>query len=156
MSAKARSKKNPDWIDWKGSEAKKTLLRDLTGPDGILFKKNHLTAELVWEKHYKNQPGFEKVVLSQFKERLKDHRSQVDCSYAQQAQESAALAHDRVIFPRESKNSKGQPVFDLSPAKPLLRADVKNKAHENLTPSQFQQTRKEYMQFEPAVFTQQI
>jgi hypothetical protein len=79
---------------------------------------------------------FVPVVFSQFKERLRDHRKQVGADITQAARELEYLAHDRSLFPRQTENHRGEPVFDLSAARLFLRADVAEGKHHQLTPSQ--------------------
>ena len=143
-----KKEKRPGWIDWQSCAAKEIILEDLLPPDGILFGKDNVPAEEVWE-FYKKQPGFENVVFSQFKERLKDHRTQVKGSYIESKKEEKALASDREKCPRQYRNIMGELVFDLAPAKLLLREDVKEKKHVGLVPSEFQKTRPEYEVFKP-------
>jgi hypothetical protein len=134
-----RSKK-PGWIDWRSSAAREILLEDLLPPDGILFGKDHVAPVEVWE-FYKKQEGFQNVVFDQFQERLKAHRKQVSKTYVKSREEEAALARDRHIYPRQPTNNMGELVFDMTPARDLMREDVKHKRHVGLTPSQFQRTR---------------
>jgi hypothetical protein len=63
------------------------------------------------------------------------------------AHESESLAQDRSLFPRQPKNHRGEPVFDLSVAKLRLRADVEEGKHNQSTPSQLQESRVEYHPF---------
>jgi hypothetical protein len=69
------------------------------------------------------------VVFDQFKERLQDHRKQVQDQTAGATQEEEALEHDRGIFPRQTRNHRGEPVFDVSNAKMLLRGGVVDGKH---------------------------
>ena len=68
-------KKNSDWIDWRNCNAKKRLLEDLNAGK-LPLENSELTVEDAWDM-YKKEEGFEKVVFSQFKARLTDHRKQV-------------------------------------------------------------------------------
>jgi hypothetical protein len=47
----------------------------------------------------------------------------------QSERETQALAHDRLLYPRQTHNHRGEPVFDLSVAKQFLLDDVKDKKH---------------------------
>ena len=78
----------------------------------------------------------------------------VNCFRA--AHESECLAHDRRLFPRQTENHRGEPVFDLSAAKLLLRADVEEGKHNQLTPSQLQASRLEYHPFNAKKFKHHI
>ncbi len=117
-----RSKKE-GWISWRGSEARNVLMMNLI--DGILpVEAKRVPAEEAWEI-YKTMDEFANVVFDQFNERLTDHRKQVGENKIRAAKELDALAHDRCLFPRQPVNHRGELVFDLHPAKLLLRADVK-------------------------------
>jgi hypothetical protein len=146
----SRSKK-PGWIAWRSSAAREILLDDLLPPDGILFGKDHVAPEEVWE-FYKEQEGFQNVVFDQFQERLKSHRKQVSKTYVKSREEEAALARDRHIYPRQPTNNMGELVFDMTPARDLMREDVALKRHIGLTPSQLQRTRPEYGVFKAEKF----
>ena len=73
------------------------------------------------------------------------------------SRESEALTHDRFLYPRQIVNHRGQPVFDLSPAKLLLRQDVADRKHLVMTPSELRQSRiAEYGQFGNREFKHRI
>ena len=65
------------------------------------------------------------------------------------------MMNDRKLHPRQSRNDRGELVFDLHPAKKLLREDVKAGAHVGMAPKQFQETRAEYQEFDRDIFRQQ-
>jgi hypothetical protein len=71
-------------------------------------------------------------------------------------QEEQYLARDRQLHRRQSHNHRGEPVFDLSPAKLLLRKDIKNKVHTTKQPSELQASREEYKQFKAEKFKDRI
>jgi hypothetical protein len=148
------STRNPDWIDWRSSAARQILLEDLE-PEGILFEKGHISPEQAW-KFYSTLPEFSRVVFTQFEARLKDHRTQVNKKSGASQRDVQALAHDMALYPRQGHNGRGEPVFDLSAAKPLLREDVRNNLHATMVPSVFQQTRQEYRVFKPHIFKHRI
>jgi hypothetical protein len=143
------------WIDWKASKARQILLDDLEA--GLLpVNADDLSAEEAWDIMYGHMAEFVEVVFSQFKERLRDHRKQVGEQTARSALESEALVHDRLLFPRQMENCRGEPVFDLSAAKLLLRADVKDGKHLTMKPLQLQMTREEYEPYSAGVFKHRI
>jgi hypothetical protein len=144
--------RNPDYIDWRKSTAREYLLEDLS-LGGILFQKNEITAAEAWE-FYQDQEGFEDVVFPQFRDRLRDHRKNVNENYLRSQREEAALSHDRQLFPRSKTNHRGELVFDLHPAKKVLRQDIKEGRHEGLTPTQFQyqEDRAVYHVFDKTIF----
>jgi hypothetical protein len=143
------------WIDWKKSAARQVLMDDLQC--GLLpVDAAELSAEEAWEICYQHMAEFVPVVFSQFKLRLRDHRRQVRADMIRATSESDSLAHDRRLFPRQAENNRGEPVFDLSDAKLLLRADVKEGKHTYMTPSQLQNSRVEYHPFKSRKFKERI
>jgi hypothetical protein len=147
--------RRPGWIDWKASSAKQIILDDLE--NGVLpVNEEDCSAEDAWTL-YSKMAEFVPVVFSQFKERLRDHRKQCRQQITRADRESEMLAHDRQLFPRQMENHRGEPVFDLSAAKMLLRADVREGKHLTMTPSQLQQTRPAaYGPFDPRKFKHRI
>ena len=140
------SSNNPDWIDWRNSWAREILLEDLH--DGVLpLDEEELSAEDAWNMMYVHMPEFVTIVFDQFKARLKGHRQQVKRAKGAQTSEVDALMHDRSIHPRHPYNKKGEPVFDLSEAKPLLRKDVAEEKHLNMSLDDLWKTRPEYCDF---------
>jgi hypothetical protein len=122
----------------------------------LLADADELSAEEAWEIMYSNMAEFVNVVFSQVKERLRDHRKQVGEQTARSAPELEALAHDRLLFPRQMENCRGEPVFDLSTAKLFLRADVGDGKHLTMKPLQLQMTRDEYKPYTHTVFKHRI
>lgn len=149
------SSTNKDWIDWRYCEARTVLLLDLER-EVLPIDATLLSAEDAWEHCYSHMPEFNSVPFTQFKARLKDHRQQVGARISRSAIEADALVHDRILFPRNEKNARGELVFDLHPAKNLLRADIDEGKHNELTPSQLQKTRPEYMLFAANKFKHRI
>ena len=123
--------------------------------NGRLALDNSVPIEQARET-YRVKPEFANVVFSQFKARLTDHRKQALKKITQQQTEWKAYLRDVDLQPRNSHNNRGEPSFDLSPAKELLRNDVTNGLHKDMTPSELWQSRPEYMQFKLKVFRQRI
>jgi hypothetical protein len=150
--------RRPGWIDWAKSAAKQIILDDLDR--GVLpVDEAELSAEEAWDLVYSQMYEFirpETVVFSQFKERLRDHRKKQGALVTRAAWESEALAHDRRLFPRRTENNRGEPVFDLSAAKLLLRADVAEGKQNRMTPGQLQKSRVEYEPFSTVKFKHRI
>jgi hypothetical protein len=91
---------------------------------------------------HKQLPAFEKVVFSQFEARLKDHRM------------AAAKDVHRATHPRQTRNEKGELVFDMHPAKLLSKEDIENKLHltTHNAPGKLQASRVECKLFKPKQF----
>jgi hypothetical protein len=60
------------------------------------------------------------------------------------------------VFPDQDRNNRDELVFDLHPAKLLLREIVESGENEQMTPSDFQATSPEYMLFKPHKFKERI
>ena len=149
--------KKPGWIAWRSCAARAIIIRDLL-PGGALFERDTVSAEdiLPWYKEkYPEQFGI--VVLDQFKARLESHRKQASEEHAVAQQEEECFAHDRKFYPRKTHNERGEPVFDMSPAKPLLRQDIKDEMHLHYkTSRKLQLSRVEYKPFKPRIFQDRI
>jgi hypothetical protein len=148
--------KKEDWIKWRDSPAKAVLMDDLRR--GVLPRDSQaLTAEQAWP-FYRRMPEFKKVCFSQFKARLKDHRSQVTKQWrlCQEDEEAFRKDQKRGYRNTRSHNRRGELIIDLSPIKELIREDVQDGKHRGLTPLQFQSTRPEYGQLKPEKFKDRI
>jgi hypothetical protein len=66
------------------------------------------------------------------------------------------FARDRLLYPRQSHNERGEPVFYLSPAKALLREDVSNGVHTTMSVARLQNSRVQYHPFKPKIFKDRI
>ena len=146
--------KKEGWIDWRKSPARQVLIADLE-KGGPLYRRDNIPAEevFVW---YKQFAAFENVVLDQFKARLNDHRKQAQKRMFKSLQEEQYMIKDRQLYPREPKNGRGQLVFDMSPAKLLLREDVRKNVHLRMSARKLQKSREAYRPFDPNVFRHRI
>ena len=152
---KSKSKK-PGWIDWRSCAARQIIIDDLQ-KGGPLYQRDNISAEDIYA-WYKKFPAFENVVLDQFTERLKDHRAQANKEQFRALQEEQYWIRDRKLYPRQPKNERGELVFDMTPAKMLLREDIKNKLHltKHKTARKLQKSRPEYQLFKPEKFKDRI
>jgi hypothetical protein len=159
----------PGWIDWVNSGAREIILEDLEpngwlyeiGFDNLLVDNTFLQDCLNFYKseHYGDQSEFfEHVVFDQFQARMKDHIREAKKRNSRSTEEEEWLRHDRQHYPRATHNARGEPVFDMDPAKMLLRDDVKNKLHEQMTPKELWSlpTRAAYRKFTLSIFRQRI
>jgi hypothetical protein len=155
--SKKRKSTNPLNIDWFHSEAKKVILADLA--DGHLsLDENVVSAERAFLVYKACRPeAFADVGFNQFKLRLKDHRTQVKRLHEASQWEESAFQHDRLLVePQGTHNHRGEPIFDRSPAQELLRQDVKDQQHENMSPMDLQHSRPEYLIFALNIFRHRI
>jgi hypothetical protein len=125
-------------------------------PGGIPHRRDHISEAEVWE-FYKTLPQFNNVVESQFEVRLKDHRTKASEYLHQALQEEQYFARDQLIYPRQSHNERGESVFDLSPAKALLREqDISNGVHTIMSVARLQNFRVRYHPFKPKIFKDRV
>jgi hypothetical protein len=96
------------------------------------------------------------VPFEQFQKRLADHRIQHQQQLNKATMEEILYERDTLMHARQDRNNRGELVFDLHPAKLLLRDDVERGEHEQMTPSDLQATRPEYMLFTPKKFKGRI
>lgn len=141
-------------IDWRSSDAKAMLIKDLE--DGNLPEE--WSAEEAWE-YYSELGPFEFVPFNQFKDQLGKHRIAVKRDDSHVALASAAFDHDRKLLPQATHNRNGRPLFYLSDAKAKLSEDILANRHVGLDPEAFRRTRPEYMkwtldEFRPRVYQQ--
>ena len=125
-------------------------------PHGILYKNPNTSAERAFAFYKANIPEFARVPFSQFNQNLEILRNRGNELSAMAMAEELDLHRDRQLFPRASHSARGEPVFDLSDAKELLRSDIKNGRHLGLKPSEFQRTRPQYMAFDKTIFKHRI
>jgi hypothetical protein len=140
---------------WLKSAARLRLLDDLE--EGVLtLDAKKMPAKEAWDVCYKDEPEFKLVEYEQFRDRLNDHRKQVRDKKKRSAVDEEAFQRDRTLHPRSNHNSRGEPVFDLSDAKELLRVDVREGKNDGITSGQFQASRPEYSIFHKTKFKEHI
>jgi hypothetical protein len=140
---------------WRNSKARLILISDLETHVLPLHDKE-TPAEVAWNQVYKLLPAFADVPFAKFEAHLKAHRQQVSKRHENSLAEEMALAHDRQLHPRKTHNHRGEPVFDLSPAKYFLREDVKNKLHTTMSSLKLQESRPEYVDFKRRKFKDRV
>jgi hypothetical protein len=143
----------PKYIKWISSEARKIIISDLE--EGIL-DVDAPSAKNAWDECYSKMAEFANVPFEQFQKRLADHRIQQQTRLNKSTMEEGLYEGDKLMHARQDRNNRGELVFDLHPAKLLLREDVESGEHERMTPSDFQATRPEYMLFKLNKFKERI
>jgi hypothetical protein len=140
---------------WKDSPAREVILEDLLA--GILpLESDEISAREAWDDVYSNLIEFHGVEYDQYYRNLRNHRVQVAKQLGNSKWLLSALEHDWGLTPRQTKNARGEPVFDMSIAKKFLEMDVKDKKHERMTPATLQTTRDAYKMFRLDIFRQRI
>jgi hypothetical protein len=153
--------KNANWVKWRNHPAREVILEDLNHGgwlyDELKEQNEELNLATVFAIYnYKHPEIFNEIDFSQFKERMGDYTTKHKERRDRSKMEHAWMSHDRELQPRQLKNHRGELVFDLHPAKLLLRQDVKAGVHAQMVPSQFQGTRAEYEEFDRDIFRQRI
>ena len=148
---KAKAKKK-GWIDWRNSAAREILMEDLE-QGGWLYGKDDMDAKEVFDIYQAKQEEFQEVPFSQFQYRYDAAIDKAKKRRERSAQEEEWMRHDRLIYPRQTHNHRGEPVFDVDiKAKEQLRQDVKDKLHEVMYPSEIWQLRSVYQKYRLEVF----
>jgi hypothetical protein len=143
------------WIKWKGSTQRRILIEDLVS--GMMpLEDDEVSANEAWTTYYSHLEEFKDVPMEQFRERVTAHREQVSGQLGISILEESHYLHHRMLHPRRTTDDRGQLVFDLHPAKLLLRDDVANNRHVGLRPSQLWSKRDEYQEFDKRIFKERI
>lgn len=150
------ARRKPGTIDWAKSESKQIVIDDLEA--GVISLDETDSAEDLFYGMYCHTPEFiaEQVGFHQFKQQLSDHRKQLKPKMEAPSWEAAALAHDRLLFPKKTHNHRGEKIFYWSDAFNLLKQDVAEKKHLQMTPTDLRLMRTEYQDFSLAIFDQRI
>ena len=115
--------------------------------------KTTLTPNLFTTCTKKKQEEFADVPFDQFK---KQFRSGIDKAAVRRrtaAKQLEAMEHDRQLYPRQTHNHRGEPVFDLDvEAKEQLQEDIECMRHKWMEPSELQNYREVYQKYKPHIF----
>jgi hypothetical protein len=145
------------WIDWRNSKARLIIIEDLA--KGIIpLEDRECNPREAWDAWFSHLVEFieEKVTYDQFEPRFKDHRKQITSKKLRSMHEMQEFLNHRRLHPQQSHDHKGQPIFDVHPAKPLLQDDVRMKRHLGMSPMALKATRQEYGDFQLKIFRQHI
>jgi hypothetical protein len=82
-----------------------------------------------------------------FPSRLRSARNQEIAKINRNASDEQAFAHDRNLFPIVACNARGLLRWGGSNAENLLRQDISNGRHYNLSPKELHNSREEYQNF---------
>jgi len=133
------------WIPWIHSRTREILLQDLN--DGVLpLDEKEISAETAWNIHYQHmvEVKLDRVVFSQFKDRLRDHRKQVRKKKGHLNAQLAALKLSREVNPPKTHNRRGEIIFAFTEAAKLLKKDIAEGKMNNLTHNELYSSRQEY------------
>ena len=147
------SLKIPNAISWRGSAARKVLLRDLEV--GVLdLNDDETSAEEAWEDVYKHLVEFETVPFEQFKKQLQAHRLQVLRKVKMSGADFVRFRNTRDHVPAP------QGLFRDSSTHLLLREDVVAEmaigSGLEIPSDQFRSHRPEYLAMTPRHFGERL
>ena len=131
-------------FNWRKSEEKKTLLRDLR--EGIL------PLDVAPKVAFNSRPEFIQLGYANWTERLKRTKEHVRSRNNRAEFDAAAVAHDRLIHPKPALNYRGEPRWEGSRAESLLKQDIDDKKHEMMAPAVLRDSRNEYKDYPLRVF----
>jgi hypothetical protein len=134
MSAKV--KKEPKPTPWRFSQAKLLLYEDIVG--GLIT--DDCQAELV----YGMRQEFQEYPFANFKNNLKTLCNTINVNQAKADNDKEALLHDMAIRPPKDPNVK---VWNGSSAQKLLKKDIDEGKHDEMTTRELWASRTEYQEW---------
>lgn len=129
-------------VAWNKSEAKRLLEQDLAS--GIIPVNG---GEMGSREVYASRSEYAAFPIDVFTRRLASLRSIARGQNARRASDTAALMHDLQLHPQATHNSNGIPRWEGSDAERLLKDDITNGLHTQMTPLALYTTRAEYQLF---------
>jgi hypothetical protein len=129
IQKKARVDSDTIATQWKNSEAKHLLERDLL--DGTIPL---LSDDMGPKEVFQQREQFAEFDYKNFRSNLSNLRKQIIEKKERAISESAALARDRMIYPRATHNHRGEPRWDGSEAEWQLKKDMDDGKHKTMKP----------------------
>jgi hypothetical protein len=133
----------------KKSAAKAIIVSDLES--GVLDEDDVPTARVACDQVYSHMHEFADVTYERFVRNLEAERGRFRANRNRAAREELLMQRDGQLHTRNCHNSRGEPVFDMHPAKLELREDDKAGPHKGKSPSGFQKTQMNYEGFDNAI-----
>lgn len=131
--------------EWRKSKARNYLCSLLA--TGELPDRHSIKPKEVFDKYCKQRPEFkhfQDYKDLKFASKLLYLRNMMKDRSDRSKEDAAALAHDRLIFPPPTEDTKGRPIWAESRAKNLLVEDIKNGKHKTMKPKVLYESRDEY------------
>jgi hypothetical protein len=130
--------------EWRDSEAKKLLLRDLQ--DGVIH--DNMPPQAV----YHLQPEYQENEYEQFRDRLNDNRKNMKEKKIRSQVDFKAIQQDSQIHPTATHDQHGGPHWEGSEAQKLLQEDVKTGTDRTMTPLELWESKEAYKEHNKDVF----
>lgn len=136
---------------WGNSKGKRLLLGDI--------RAGRIPDDMHWKTAFESRPEFnvcpspKKNPEELFSARLRGARDYIKGKNERSSRELALFQQDRVTHPPAAFNHRGEPRWPNSPAEMLLKQDVANNLHLQLTRTQFYLSRPEYQLYPKRVIS---
>lgn len=147
---KAPKTPKPPKLNWAKSTARRILWEDLKSGQ-IPMDMPPMEVFLYRPEFVDFDPNYER-----FRSRLRYLKDSCNASDDRAAEDDAALAHDRNLFPMPTHNHRGEPRWPDSIAEKWLAKDMDVGKHDQLKPSDLHQSQIEYQAYPLAIFRQHI
>lgn len=132
-------------IEWKNSKGKELLIEDLRqGRIPVVGVRGDAASIYATREEFGGNNPDER---RKFTARLRSARLHLTENTERARTDSAALAHDRQLYPETQINSGGEHRWDGSAAQLLLRQDIRENRHNIMTPLALHCSREEYLVF---------
>ena len=144
----------PETKKWKESNARAILKNDIIA-DVI---PEHMTSRQVWN----SREIYQEYPFAQFSTNLGTLRRACQKNKKRMEEDADFYGHDRAILDAmqrvslENEATHRSIPWHRSPAKNLLKNDIKENKHLEMPPSQLRETREEYMAFSKRIFRDRI
>ena len=140
---------------WISSDARKLMAQDTL--DGCTPLEGPVDPEEIYHRLCHNHAFFANFPFDKIRHdaRLKTLRNQVRTFKKWATHDDKALQADRQTHPFK-KDIRGNPRWEGSEAQALLKEDVKNKVHENMTPQELRLSREACQHFTVSKFRKHL
>jgi len=159
MPPKTRKPKLPATLNnakWLGSKAKDQIAQDII--DGLIPSEGKINVKEIFGTMYKDNPLFKDFPWNEerYVDRIQSLRTGIATHYKWAEQDRKAVIEDLKNHPPPPANIRGELRWEGSDAQRLLKQDVDEDRHKDLSPSGLRETRPEYKLFTRKVFTKHI
>jgi hypothetical protein len=134
-----KNSKQNDVIPWAKSDAKQYLRNAII--QGLVTKSTPLEEVLQMNSAFSNYPK------ANFKRNLKALLESIDKDQERANSDAAAVEHDLAQHPRAEHTTRNLPFWDGSRAQELLKIDIANGVHLQMTKKEFWMSKEEYQLF---------
>lgn len=145
-------------VDWTDSSAREYLYNLLL--EGKVPGRKEITPKKLYDEYLKDRPEFkpfQNYTKLGFATKLSSLRDKVEKRQGRATKDAARLAHDRLIFPAPTVDTKGDVMWQESAAQKLLQKDIADGKHKTMKPKVLYETKASYYEnYELDVFRRRI